>query len=772
MSPLSEAYDGATYENLDYPLSIDIVTLGTSMYALVASFDDDGVQIIDITELDSISPVLSISDGTGNFTTLNGAYDLVIAEIDSSTYALVTAINDNGVQIIDITDINNPIAASEVIDGQDNFEALGGARDIAITTIGSSTYALVTSQPDDGVQIIDITDPYNPIAASAVFDEQDGYDELDGADAIAITTLEDTIIAVVASTNDDGVQFINITDPYTPLPIHSVTTEDAGYSFDKPRDVVIRVVDGASYAFVLSTPGGPSTIHAMKIDFAVPITLESDNANPKYAKAGDTITLSISTNDDIASHSVDQIFTSTPNVILNGSHYSATLVVSEKPRETYAAFATTITSSTGETLSLDNSSVRMRNNVYVDTDAPRITLVGSADHKVPFGASAIYIPGAVATDGDPKYSGKITTMTNATLDTSVLGSAVLYTYTTTDSAGNTNSTTRTVTISDDPPQPEVSSLKIESGNATYVRPGKVVTLTLDLDGFNPTSATGVLFDTVVTPTINGNTVTVSATIPEQQEDGDVVFFITLKNLTNTIHVSNYDITDDSYVFVDTTAPVLTLLGQDGAIVPTGSDFEYLGASVSDASLDSDIIVDTRNQLSTSNPGASTLIYTKSDQAGNSAQISRTVRIQDISAPETVKAFRAHSVTHNAEIGSGYGIVDVFERHDRTYAMFAEFGSNNSAIVDITGANITFANLDLNIDGILDIATINIGESSFALITSSSDGGSVHILNMDDPYNPLPASFIEDSSEYPVLARPTSITATTIGSSTYALVTSI
>ena len=104
-------------------------------------------------------------------------------------------------------------------------------------------------------------------------------------------------------------------------------------------------------------------------------------------------------------------------------------------------------------------------------------------------------------------------------------------------------------------------------------------------------------------------------------------------------------------------------------------------------------------------------------------------------------------------------------------MFAEFGSNNSAIVDITGANITFANLDLNIDGILDIATINIGESSFALITSSSDGGSVHILNMDDPYNPLPASFIEDSSEYPVLARPTSITATTIGSSTYALVTS-
>ena len=228
------------------------------------------------------------------------------------------------------------------------------------------------------------------------------------------------------------------------------------------------------------------------------------------------------------------------------------------------------------------------------------------------------------------------------------------------------------------PQPEVSSLTIkknDGGSAIYANVGDTVTLTLELDGFNPTSATGVLFGTAVTPTINGNTVTVSATIPEQPENGEVAFLITLENSSSTIYASNYDITDGSYVFVDTTAPVLTLLGQDGAIVPTGSDFEYLGASVSDASLDSDIIVSTTNQLSTSNPGASTLIYTKSDQAGNSAQISRTVRIQDISAPETVKAFRAHSVTHNAEIGSGYGIVDVFERHDRTYAMFAELGGN-------------------------------------------------------------------------------------------------
>ena len=516
-------------------------------------------------------------------------------------------------------------------------------------------------------------------------------------------------------------------------------------------------------------------MQVIKMDFAAPITLESDNANPKYAKAGDTLTLNIFTNSNITSDDASTLILNLePNdVTFDDSNYYATRIVSGFEREEYAIFSTTLRDDNGDTLSLSNNDVVVRHNVFVDTQAPRITLVGSADHKVPFGASAIYIPGAVATDGDPKYSGKITTMTSATLDTSVLGSTVLYTYTTTDSAGNTNSTTRTVTVSDMSQQPEVSSLKITSdSNINYARPGNTVTLTLELDGFNPTSATGVLFDTAVTPTINGNTVTVTAQVPAQQEDGDVEFYITVENSTSAIHVSNYDITDGSYVIIDATAPLLSLIGQDGAIVPRGSDFEYLGAVASDASYDLDIIVNSTGTIDTDNIGTQTLTYTASDVLGNTASsITRDIHVQDISAPETVKAFRAHSVTHNAEIGSGYGIVDVFERHDRTYAMFAEFGSNNSAIVDITGANITFANLDLNIDGILDIATINIGESSFALITSSSDGGSVHILNMDDPYNPLPASFIEDSSEYPVLARPTSITATTIGSSTYALVTS-
>ena len=41
---------------------------------------------------------------------------------------------------------------------------LDGAADVAVFTIGSSTYAIVVSHQDDGVQIIDISDPTDIVA--------------------------------------------------------------------------------------------------------------------------------------------------------------------------------------------------------------------------------------------------------------------------------------------------------------------------------------------------------------------------------------------------------------------------------------------------------------------------------------------------------------------------------------------------------------------------------------------------------------------------------
>ena len=56
---------------------------------------------------------------------------------------------------------------------------------IATTTIGSSTYALVASYSDDGVQVIDITNPHQPTATSSITDGAGGYTELQGVKLIS-----------------------------------------------------------------------------------------------------------------------------------------------------------------------------------------------------------------------------------------------------------------------------------------------------------------------------------------------------------------------------------------------------------------------------------------------------------------------------------------------------------------------------------------------------------------------------------------------------------
>ena len=105
---------------------------------------------------------------------LNPPSDISTVTLDSSTFALVTSYSDDSVQIIDITDPYNLILLSTITNGMGNYTALDGPLFLTTVTIDSSTFALVTGVSDNGmngIQIINITDPYNPTPASAIIDD-------------------------------------------------------------------------------------------------------------------------------------------------------------------------------------------------------------------------------------------------------------------------------------------------------------------------------------------------------------------------------------------------------------------------------------------------------------------------------------------------------------------------------------------------------------------------------------------------------------------------
>ena len=266
---------------------------------------DDGIQIIDITNPSSPTPVLAITDGADGYAELGGAASITTTTIDSSTYALVASYDDSGVQIIDITDPTDPTAVSAV-DGGSGY-ALGSASYITTTAIGSSTYALVAARSSNAIQIIDITNPSNPVAASAPANGG-AYSKLTDASSIAVVTGQSTYAFVTSPHNEQnaiqtvksGIQVIDITTPYSPTPVSPILDGTGGYTTLKgATSITTTTIDSSTYALVAAENNNNVQI----IRLQTPLTLESTNPNSGYATTGDTLTVGFTIDDTIASHS-------------------------------------------------------------------------------------------------------------------------------------------------------------------------------------------------------------------------------------------------------------------------------------------------------------------------------------------------------------------------------------------------------------------------------------------------------------------------------------
>ena len=229
------------------PRHVDTFKIGTSTYAGVGG--TNGLFISDITDTESPEFVSRIN-GTGD--QLNSVPFTTFVEIGDSTYAL-SVVSDfvpgtnreyfGRVLITDVSIPDSPVEIKTISNGTGGYTKMRHPTSIATVTIGSSTYALVTSGStdssdkiaflpspesdiktrDDGVQIIDITNPNSPTPVSSITDGVDGYTELRGAFSITTTTIGSSTYALVASEDDSGVQIIDITDPTDPIAVSAVT---------------------------------------------------------------------------------------------------------------------------------------------------------------------------------------------------------------------------------------------------------------------------------------------------------------------------------------------------------------------------------------------------------------------------------------------------------------------------------------------------------------------------------------------------------------------
>lgn len=149
--------DQGDFTELYEASNVTTVVIGGKTYALVTGYGDHGVQIMDITNPISPTATAAVKDEVGGFTTLENAWSVATVSMEEKTYALVSSFRDSGVQIMDISDPASPTAMAAVTDDNSGeFTALAGARGITMTEINGNTYALVASYIDDAVQIMGI----------------------------------------------------------------------------------------------------------------------------------------------------------------------------------------------------------------------------------------------------------------------------------------------------------------------------------------------------------------------------------------------------------------------------------------------------------------------------------------------------------------------------------------------------------------------------------------------------------------------------------------
>ncbi|MBI1657309.1 MAG: hypothetical protein IS632_00820, partial [Thaumarchaeota archaeon] len=259
------ADDGATA--LGGASAVDVVRIGSGTYGVVASASEDGLQVLNLTDPADPVPVAHITDDS--MVALAGAYDVGIFAAGSGIYGVVASASDDGLQVLNLTDPADPVPVAHITD--DNTVALDGVVAVDTIRIGSGIYA-VSASPNDGLQVLNLTDPADPVPVAHITDDTSVH--LRGVRGVDTLALGSGTYAV--ATSDDGLQIVEMTDPSDPVPLARVP--DGMHAALRGASAVDTfMMNGGTYAVVAAADG------IVVVDLAdpagpMPVETAQDNA--------------------------------------------------------------------------------------------------------------------------------------------------------------------------------------------------------------------------------------------------------------------------------------------------------------------------------------------------------------------------------------------------------------------------------------------------------------------------------------------------------------
>ena len=296
MKAISSATDGMNgFEELEGALGIDVFEMNGGAYAIVSSLNDNGVQLIRIHGNGMLQANGSAINGAAGFDgdfELDRPWQVDAFEMNGGAYAMVTSSHaDNGVLLVRIHENGTIKANSSAIDGMNGFEVLDEPRGVAVFEMDGDMYALAASAADNGVQLIRIHENGTLKPSGSATHDDAGFDELAGTEVVTAFSIGGIPHALATSTVGDGVQLIRILPDGTLLRAGSATHDDAGFdALDGAVGVDTIVLDNRTYAAVAAAADNGVQL----IRLSPPFVAKVASATPDGAyRAGRTVGIDV-----------------------------------------------------------------------------------------------------------------------------------------------------------------------------------------------------------------------------------------------------------------------------------------------------------------------------------------------------------------------------------------------------------------------------------------------------------------------------------------------
>ncbi|MDD5143118.1 hypothetical protein [Methanoregula sp.] len=244
--------DGSGGALLNSPIKVFV----SGNYAYVVSQGSDSLEIIDISNPGWPRHAGSITNGAGG-ALLKRPLDVFV----SGKYAYIASHESDALEIVDVSDPASPKHKGSIIIGAiDNWFNPGPVGPISVYVSGN--YAYVPCAYSGMMEIVDISDPANPVRKSAVGDGS--YQaKLAGPTSVWVSGN----YAYVTSFSWGALEIVNVSRPAGPLPEGRISDGEGGALLNTPAEVVVA----GNYAYVASQRSN-----------ALEIVDVSDPASPKH----------------------------------------------------------------------------------------------------------------------------------------------------------------------------------------------------------------------------------------------------------------------------------------------------------------------------------------------------------------------------------------------------------------------------------------------------------------------------------------------------------